>query len=135
MGEAGESVFYRSAAAVHRTVRQWARTWIRPGITYLEIADRIEAKCRELLEAKGFQRGMAFPCGLSVNNVAAHWAPNIGEKRVLQADDVVKVDFGTQVEGRIIDSAWTFSFNEKFRPLIDAAKDATYAGVKVIYTF
>lgn len=74
---------------------------------------------------------MAFPCGLSVNNVAAHWAPNIGEKRVLQQDDVVKVDFGTQVEGRIIDSAWTFSFNEKFKPLIDAAKDATYAGVKV----
>ncbi len=41
--------------------------------------------------------GIAFPTGCSLNYVAAHWTPNAGDKTVLQYDDVMKVDFGTQV--------------------------------------
>ena len=41
--------------------------------------------------------GIAFPTGCSLNYVAAHWTPNSGDKTVLQYDDVMKVDFGTQV--------------------------------------
>jgi methionine aminopeptidase len=29
--------------------------------------------------------------------VAAHWTPNAGDKTVLAYDDVMKLDFGTQV--------------------------------------
>ena len=31
--------------------------------------------------------------------VAAHWTPNGGDKTVLQKDDVMKLDFGTHVNG------------------------------------
>lgn len=31
--------------------------------------------------------------------VAAHWTPNSGDKTVLQYDDVMKLDFGTHVDG------------------------------------
>jgi methionine aminopeptidase len=31
--------------------------------------------------------------------VAAHWTPNAGDKTVLQYDDVMKLDFGTHVDG------------------------------------
>jgi methionine aminopeptidase len=41
--------------------------------------------------------GIAFPTGCSLNYVAAHWTPNAGDKTVLQYDDVMKLDFGTQV--------------------------------------
>jgi methionine aminopeptidase len=41
--------------------------------------------------------GIAFPTGCSLNWVAAHWTPNAGDKTVLQYDDVMKLDFGTQV--------------------------------------
>ena len=41
--------------------------------------------------------GIAFPTGCSLNYVAAHWTPNEGDKTVLQYDDVMKIDFGTQV--------------------------------------
>ena len=44
--------------------------------------------------------GIAFPTGCSLNHVAAHWTPNAGDNTVLGVDDVMKVDFGTQV------SAW-----------------------------
>ena len=39
-----------------------------------------------------------------------------------QYDDVCKIDFGTHVNGRIIDSAFTVSFNPKYDRLKEAVK-------------
>ena len=76
------------------------------------------------------QAGVAFPTGCSLNWVAAHYTPNGGDKTVLQYDDVMKIDFGTQIGGRIIDSAFTVHFNPKFDPLVAAVKEATDTGVR-----
>lgn len=51
--------------------------------------------------------------GCSLNYVAAHYTPNSGDNTVLQYDDVMKLDFGTQIGGRIIDSAFTVAHNPK----------------------
>lgn len=42
----------------------------------------------------------------------------------------MKVDFGTQVDGRIIDCAWTVSFDPQFDPLLEAAREATNTGIR-----
>lgn len=42
----------------------------------------------------------------------------------------MKVDFGVQIEGHIIDSAWTCTFNPKYDPLLEAVKDATDTGIR-----
>ena len=42
----------------------------------------------------------------------------------------MKVDFGTQIDGRIIDCAWTVAFNPRYDPLLEAVKEATNAGIK-----
>lgn len=39
-------------------------------------------------------------------------------------------DFGTQINGHIIDSAFTVSFNPKFDPLKAAVKEATDTGIR-----
>lgn len=39
-------------------------------------------------------------------------------------------DFGTHINGHIIDSAFTVAFNPKFDPLLEAVRAATNAGVK-----
>lgn len=44
--------------------------------------------------------------------------------------DVMKVDFGTQIDGRIIDCAWTVAFNPRYDPLLEAVKEATNAGIR-----
>ena len=72
--------------------------------------------------------GLAFPTGCSINHCAAHYTPNAGDFTVLKYDDVCKIDFGTHVNGRIIDCAFTVAFNPQFRPLLAAVKDATYTG-------
>ncbi len=33
------------------------------------------------------------------------------------------MDFGTQINGRIIDSAWTVCFQERFDPLLEAVRE------------
>ena len=48
---------------------------------------------------------------------------------MLQYGDVCKIDFGTHVNGRIIDSAWTVHFDPKYDPLADAVKEATNTGI------
>ena len=50
---------------------------------------------------------------------------------VLQQGDVLKVDFGVHVNGRILDSAFTLSFDHTYDKLIEAVKAATDTGVRV----
>jgi len=50
---------------------------------------------------------------------------------VLQQGDVMKIDFGTHINGRIIDCAFTVAFDPTFDPLLQAVKDATNTGIKV----
>jgi methionyl aminopeptidase len=50
---------------------------------------------------------------------------------VLQTGDVMKVDFGVHVNGRIVDSAFTMNFEPTWDRLLEAVKDATETGVRV----
>lgn len=48
----------------------------------------------------------------------------------MQYDDVCKIDFGSQVEGRIIDCAFTVAFNPKYDTLLEAVKESTKRGIQ-----
>lgn len=52
---------------------------------------------------------------------------------VLQVGDVVKIDFGTHVNGRIVDCAFTLAFEPQFQPLLNAVKEATNTGIRVSF--
>lgn len=123
----------KEGAEIHRQVRSYIREWIQPGMKFTDICQRIEDKIRELTgfdEKDPLKRGIAFPTGVSVNNCAAHWTPNPGDNTVLEYDDVCKIDFGVHIDGWIIDSAFTYTSNPKFDPLLEIAKEATYTGIK-----
>lgn len=120
----------RQSAEVHRQVRNYIRTIAKPGIPMIEMCEKLEDCVRKLIDENGLEAGIAFPTGCSLNYVAAHWTPNSGDKTVLQYDDVMKLDFGTHIGGRIIDSAFTVAFNPKFDPLLTAVKEATDTGIR-----
>lgn len=120
----------RRAAEVHRQVRRYARKTIKPGMTMIDIVETIENGTRALVEENGMESGVGFPTGVSLNHVAAHYTPNSGDTTVLSQGDVMKVDFGVHVNGRIIDSAFTMSFDPKYDNLLLAVKEATNAGIR-----
>ncbi|KAJ1341284.1 methionine aminopeptidase, type II [Batrachochytrium salamandrivorans] len=120
----------RHAAEVHRQVRSYAQKKIQPGMSMIEICEMIENGTRTLIQEKGLDAGIAFPTGCSLNHVAAHYTPNGGDGTILKYDDVMKIDFGTHIGGRIIDCAFTMAFNPKFNPLMEAIKDSTNTGIR-----
>ena len=44
----------------------------------------METASRNLTAENGLESGLAFPTGCSLNNCAAHYTPNAGDKTVLQ---------------------------------------------------
>ncbi|XP_076863759.1 methionine aminopeptidase 2b isoform X2 [Brachyhypopomus gauderio] len=121
---------FRQAAVAHRQVRSYVMSWIKPGMTMIEICEKLEDCSRKLIKENGLNAGLAFPTGCSLNHCAAHYTPNAGDPTVLQYDDVCKIDFGTHINGRIIDCAFTVTFNPKYDKLLEAVKDATNTGIK-----
>jgi methionyl aminopeptidase len=120
----------RRSAEVHRQTREYVRRNIKPGMKLVDICTMIESSVMKLVEADGIKAGRAFPTGCSLNHVAAHYTPNTGDDTVLSYDDVMKLDFGVHVGGRIIDCAFTVHHNPKFDPLVNAVRDATNTGIK-----
>lgn len=120
----------RRAAEAHRQARQYAQKVIKPGMTMTEVANTIENATRALVEEEGLESGVGFPTGLSLNEVAAHYTPNSNDTKVLQDGDIMKVDIGVHVKGRIVDSAFTMSWNPQYENLLKAVKDATNTGVR-----
>ncbi|CAL2038741.1 unnamed protein product [Caenorhabditis brenneri] len=121
---------YRRSAEAHRQVRKYVKSWIKPGMTMIEICERLETTSRRLIKESGLEAGLAFPTGCSLNHCAAHYTPNAGDTTVLQWGDVCKIDYGIHVRGRLIDSAFTVHFDPRFDPLVEAVREATNAGIK-----
>jgi methionyl aminopeptidase len=133
---------YRKAAEAHRQVRAHIQTIATPGISMSALAHEIDGAIRALVghagleKGDGLKAGIAFPTGLCLNNIGAHWTPNDGGKEVvLGYNDVLSVDFGVHVNGRIVDSAFTIAPNAKYDPLLEAVRAATNTGLRVRMSF
>ncbi|KOC68870.1 Methionine aminopeptidase 2 [Habropoda laboriosa] len=120
----------RQAAEAHRQTRKHIMKWVKPGMKMMDICHELEDTARKLIGEDGLKAGLAFPTGCSRNHCAAHYTPNAGDTTVLDYDDVTKIDFGTHINGRIIDCAFTLTFNPKYDKLIEAVRDATNTGIK-----
>jgi len=127
---------YRQGAEIHRQVRQWAQKNIKPGQSLTEIAEGIEDGVRALSGHPGLEEGdnikggVAFPTGLNLDHIAAHYSPNFGNKTILSKDNVMKVDFGVHINGRIVDSAFTMAFDPMYDNLLTAVREGTNTGIK-----
>ena len=89
----------------------------------LEIAEKVETK---ILQLGGRP---AFPVNLSLNSIAAHYTPSLGDETRIREGDLVKLDVGVHVNGAIGDNAVTVSFGAHDE-LIRAAEEALRAALK-----
>lgn len=121
----------RKAAEVHRIVRNKINSIIKPGMKIFDICNYIENTICDTFQNNNLKCGIGFPVGFSINNVIAHDTACINDNRILDFNDIVKIDFGTHVNGNIIDSAYTFTFNPTYKPIIEATKEATWNAIKM----
>lgn len=117
---------YQKAGSIHSEVREFAVKEVKKGVNALELAQKIE----KMIEDRGGK--IAFPVNLSINDVAAHYTPDIGDNVTFEDGDLVKVDIGVQVDGYIADAATTVSIGGYDQELIKAAEDAVNQFIKEI---
>jgi methionyl aminopeptidase len=99
---------------------------VKVGALVLEIAEKAE----DLIRQKGARP--AFPCNVSINEVAAHYSPPATDETTIKEGDMVKVDLGAHLDGHIADTAFTVAFGEKAEmvEVIERALEAAIAAVK-----
>jgi len=117
---------YRQAGEIAAEVREEMRRYVKEGMRIIEICEKAES----LIEKKGGKP--AFPCNISVNEIAAHYTSPPGDERTIPKGAVVKIDVGVHIDGYIADTATTVSFNPQYRELVKTAEEALNKGIEYV---
>lgn len=116
---------YRASGKITAEVKALVPSMVRPGVSFLDVCDVV----RREVEARGGK--LAFPTGIGVNQVTAHYAPQDGDESVFREENLVKVDFGVHVEGYVTDTSVTVTLNPDYNLLLEATLRALDAAVEV----
>ncbi|MCW4005568.1 MAG: type II methionyl aminopeptidase [Candidatus Bathyarchaeota archaeon] len=117
--------FYLSGKILRET-RETMKSYVRENMSVLEICEKAEALIRE----KGGKP--AFPCNVSINEVAAHYSSPPGDKSTVPEKSVVKLDMGVHVDGYVTDTATTVCFDPQYDLMTQAAQAALAAATENI---
>lgn len=98
---------YMKAGEISKKVKEYMKEIVKKDVLVLEIADKIEAKIKEL------GGDMAFPTNISIDEVAAHYTPTARDET--KASGLLKVDIGVEVDGFIADTAVSFDLTDDKR--------------------
>jgi methionyl aminopeptidase len=119
---------FRQAGDIAARARELAVSLIRPGATLESVMVAVE----DYIRSRG--GGIAFPAQTSRNHIAAHYCPRPGDPMVYEAEDVVKVDIGVEVDGYVADNAQTVYLGEKevYHNMITASAAGLQAAIDVV---
>ncbi len=123
-----EEVFrkYAKAGKIAAEVREETRRTVSEGMRAIDVCEKVESSIRE----SGGK--LAFPCNVSINEVAAHYSSPPQDKLIIPENSIVKVDIGVHVDGYIADTAVTICFNPEYENLLLAAESALEVAIKTL---
>ena len=115
---------HKRAGKIASEVREEMRRTVREGMLIIDVCEKVES----LIRRKGGKP--AFPCNVSVNEIAAHYTSPPKDRRTIPEDSLVKIDIGVHVDGYIADTAVTICFNPKYEDLVHTAEEALEKAVE-----
>lgn len=106
----------------------YGRTLCVPGARLVDVVTAVEEHIRK----QGF--GLAFPCTLSLDAVAAHYTPTHDDATVLKEGMVVKIDCGAELDGALSDNACTVEVGgtDRHKDLIACSEACLKEAVAII---
>lgn len=118
---------YQQAGRIAAEVRSQIRRIAHENMPIIELCEKTESLIRE--------RGgrPAFPCNVSINEIAAHYTSSPGDRRTIPEDSIVKVDIGVHVDGYIADTATTVCFNPEHESMVQAAEEALGKAIEILH--
>jgi methionyl aminopeptidase len=118
---------FRLSGKILRETREEMRAYVKENKPIIDICEKVEG----LIRAKGGKP--AFPCNVSVNEIAAHYTSPPDDKLTIPEGSTVKVDLGVHVDGYVTDTAFTVSFNPEGRSMITTAELALKTAIDNIH--
>src|SRR4030043_2330198 len=100
---------FRASGMILRETREEMRSFVHEHMPIMQVCEKAEA----LILEKGGKP--AFPCNVSINEVAAHYTSPPNDERKIPEKAVVKVDIGVHVDGYVTDTAFTACFSQELK--------------------
>jgi len=118
---------FRLSGKILREVREKMKDYVREGMLIIDVCEKTE----NLIQEKGGKP--AFPCNVSINEIAAHYTSPPNDQKRIPEKSIVKLDLGVHVDGYVTDSEVTICFNLECRSLLKAAEQALSAAINNIH--
>ena len=117
---------FRLSGKILRETREEMKHYVRENMPIIEICEKAE----KIIRDKGGKP--AFPCNVSINEVAAHYTSPPNDKAIVQEKSIVKVDIGVHVDGYVTDTAVTICFDPEHESMVETAEQALEKAIEVI---
>ena len=114
------------AGRIASQVREEAKSIVEVGKPVIEICEFVRRRVGEL------GGGLAFPCNVDIDHVAAHYTSPLGDTTVVEDGSLVKVDIGVHVDGYIADTAATVCLDPSLKGLVDAAEAGLGEAIRAV---
>jgi methionyl aminopeptidase len=118
---------FRKSGRILRETREEMRGFVHEGMPIIDVCEKVEGTIR----AKGGKP--AFPCNVSINEVAAHYTSPPNDRTLIPEGSTVKVDLGVQIDGYVTDTAFTTAFNFEGQSMTKTAESALKAVIDNIH--
>jgi len=117
---------FKEAGKMASRIREDSKRLIMVGESLLDVAETVE---QMIMEAGARP---AFPVNISINDIAAHYTPELESELSLDEKDLVKVDLGVDLDGALADTAYTVDLGGDSGKLVTAAEEALENAIKLI---
>jgi len=117
---------YRKAGSIAKQIKEYCKKTIKQGEELGKLAERIEAKIKEL------GGDIGFPVNLCIDDLAAHSTPALDDDT--PASGLLKIDIGVSVNGAIADTAITIDLTEdnRHKEIIKATEEALKKAIELV---
>ncbi|MCG9770996.1 type I methionyl aminopeptidase [Pseudoalteromonas piscicida] len=133
---ADEIQLMRESGGLLTQVFDYIDSWIEPGISTLEINDKVHNFIVDELKARPAslgQYGYQFVLNSSVNEVVCHGVPS--KSQILKSSDIVNIDITLEKNGFISDSSKMYVMPDALlsaKKLVVTTYQAMWAGIKMV---
>ena len=117
---------FRHAGKILRETREEIKHFVHENMPIIDVCEKAE----NLIRQKGAKP--AFPCNVSINEVAAHYTSPPNDKTRIPEKSLVKVDIGAHIDGYVTDTAITICLNPEYKTMVDAAERALKTAIENI---
>jgi len=116
----------KRSGRITATILTKAKSLLRPGISKLQICEKIENSIKKMGAIP------AFPVNISISEQAAHYTSPPLDESILPSAGVAKLDIGVAINGWIADSAISVALSKKYETQVQICQKALDKAITLV---